>query len=743
MMAFESQAMGDAHIDVGAVLRAVLRSLPRILAITALLLAAAFVVLLFAPRLYESSASILVEPRSNVYLRAANEQAPSLSGAEAGVVSSQIELIKSRDTLRSVVDTLELRSVPEFNGSEGAGFSPLGLVMQLLGRGSSPVSVDEAVLRALYERLTVVQERDSRIISVLVRSSNPQLAADIANAIAEAHVARRAGLSLSDTAEASGWLAEEIAKLRVRVTDAETAVATFKVNNDLFSGANNTSLLDQQLSTIATQINAAQERKNTALSRATLIRDMIAKGQPIDGVADVRDSVVIQQLSQEKARLQGEKAQRSATLLANHPTIRALTAQIAELNNQINLEGRRVADALEAESRIEADLETSLQADLARAKTSASTATQDTVTLEGLQREAKAQRDLLESYLQRYSEATSRTDSNSTLPDVRVVTQAVPAASPASPKTTLVLLAVGLGALMVQLGLVVFGELISGRVIIAPPEAEPLRERPQDELDEPPFISDAAVAELEEERVEGEPAEAALEDVRDAVMAEMDAMRLQPAASAATRENIRELMKSLRQNRDSAPEPVLEAPPLTILTGEKLAADLVLGKTHLLLLAAHGTHADCEALAEELVHAAIGRGLSVALIDAGSGRVGTETGLTDLSADAASFGDVVHKSADNSFAEVVWGQGQSIAPSSSKPFTLVEALGDIYEVVVVMTGRVGRMSSLPVFKGLDGRLVLVAGNTDEPEAVSATRARLRDAGYADCDIVAAREYAAA
>ena len=40
-------------------------------------------------------------------------------------------------------------------------------------------------------------------------------------------------------------------------------------------------------------------------------------GQPIEGVADVQDSVVIQRLSEEKARLQGEKAQRSATLLAN------------------------------------------------------------------------------------------------------------------------------------------------------------------------------------------------------------------------------------------------------------------------------------------------------------------------------------------------------------------------------------------------------------------------------------------
>src|SRR5690606_35470885 len=242
----------------------------------------------------------------------------------------------------------------------------------------------------------------------LVRSTDPQLAASIANAVANAHVARRADLSLSDTAEASGWLLDEINRLRVSVQGAESAVADFKVANDLFTGQNNTSLLDQQLSTIASQITTAQERKNNALSRASLIRGLIDSGQPIEGVADVRNSLVIQQLSQEKARLQGELAQRSATLLASHPTIRALNAQVAELDNQIRQEGRRVAAALESEAQIEADLETSLQADLDRAKVSASTATRDNVTLDGLQREAKAQRDLLEAYLLRYNEASSR-----------------------------------------------------------------------------------------------------------------------------------------------------------------------------------------------------------------------------------------------------------------------------------------------------------------------------------------------
>ncbi|UXN73108.1 hypothetical protein N8D56_19165 [Devosia sp. A8/3-2] len=79
----------------------------------------------------------------------------------------------------------------------------MAVITQMLGRKSAPVSVDEIVLSTLYDRMTVIQERDSRIISVLIRSTDPQLAADIANAVANAHVTRRAQLSLSDTAEAS------------------------------------------------------------------------------------------------------------------------------------------------------------------------------------------------------------------------------------------------------------------------------------------------------------------------------------------------------------------------------------------------------------------------------------------------------------------------------------------------------------------------------------------------------------
>lgn len=919
-MAYDSPAPRDARIDIATVLAAVWRRLPRILIVTLLLMGITFVLLMFAPRLYQSSASILVEPRSNPYVRASNEQAPT-PAADASVVSSQIELIKSRDTLLKVIDQLDLRSEPEFNGAQ-SGFSPLGMITRLMGRPSAPVSVDETVLTTLYGRLSVVQERDSRLISVIVRSVDPQLAADIANALANAHVARRAQLSISDTAEASSWLLDEIERLRVSVREAEQAVADFKVQNDLFTGQNNTSLLDQQLSTISTQIASAQERKNTAMSRATLIRGLIERGQPIEGVADVRSSVVIQQLSEEKARLQGEMAQRSATLLSNHPTIRALSAQIGELDNQIAAEGRRVADALEAEAQIEADLEASLKGELTRAKASASTATRDTVGLDSLEREAKAQRDLLESYLLRYNEASSRVDTNSALPDVRVVTVAAPAVTPSSPQTSMIMLAVALVSLMVQGGLVIAGELMSGRALApvsprqddgshwadeddvvptatraaprrfvaidegrsrVPAAAEQWNDlRAEDEIvhdivEEDPVleagnVDDAAdpvgasiVADAETTAVAAAEEEAALdvesdfgaehsvsspltaapdadrpvaerlaslmeryramnarhdaailaaaprrdaplpEDVAaseevleaEAVIADeievAELMALDDAAtadgsvpgeagaandaaeetqppvaetaaddeSAADRELVEAEVAVADEPAAEAPvaeptaEPVLaesvvtpaaatgEAARRTPLRYTDLASDLVLGRTHLLLLADHGTALAGRSVAEDLAGHALSKGLSVALVDAGSGKLTDEPGLSDLSMGVASFGDVVQKSADNSYAEVVWGRGAAIESMSSKPLTLVEALGDIYEVVMVLTGPIGGQSTLDAFAELGGRVVLVMGDEGEADDAEEARRQLLAAGLGQVDIVAQPQFAAA
>ncbi|HHS82540.1 MAG TPA: hypothetical protein ENJ68_03375, partial [Devosia sp.] len=458
-------------VDLRSVLARVWQRKIRILAVTGVLCALTYVLLSFVPKTYESSASILVERRDNTFIRATNDT--GVSGpviSDAVIMSSQVELIQSSDTLLQVVRALNLADVPEFNGTST---SPLDPLLSLLGR-SAPVSgnTEQRVLEKLSKAVTVVQERDSRVISILVRTHDPDLSARIANEIANTHVNRRAELSINDTANASAWLKDEIDKLRARVVEAESAVANFRVENDLFVGANNTSLLDQQMSNISTQITTAQERRNAARSRATLIRNLLDSGQSIDGVAEVQNSVIIQRLSQDKARLQGERAQLAATLLPDHPRLRALTAQIAEIDQQIRKEGRSVADSIMAEANIEDQLVASLQEELARLKISASSAASANVRLQELEREARAQSDLLQTYLARFREASGRAETGAVLPDVRVVNLAKPPLKPAAPQTMLIVIAVGIVAMSVQIGGILFAELATVPATMAHGEEE-------------------------------------------------------------------------------------------------------------------------------------------------------------------------------------------------------------------------------------------------------------------------------
>jgi polysaccharide biosynthesis transport protein len=695
-MSVESAPAEDLRMDVGALFGALWARLLRIIIVTALLIAAAFVILMFVPKMYESSASLLVEDRSSSFTQAATTTGNAPTGGAVTIdalMSSQIELVKSRDTLLAVIDSEKLRSVPEFNGST---ISPVTMVLRLLGRNTEPKSVDETVLQNLNERLTVIRERDSSVISIYVRSADPQLAARLANAIAAEHVKRRGQQSLADTAEASVWLEQQINDLRVKVQQADAAVAQYRSDNGIFAGTNGTTLPDQQISDIGRQITDAQGRRNTAEQRAALIRSLLKSGQPVEGVEDVRTSPVVQSLMQSRATFQGTLAEKLATLLPGHPTIKGLNAQIAQVNNQIAGEAKRIADGLAAQVTIEDGLIASLNDDLARARLSASTQAKDTVTLDSLTREAKAQRDLLDSYLIKYRDAAGRTDAGSALPDVRIITQAAPSVVPASPKTALILGAVGFVALALQVGMVLFGELMSGRAVY---DRNSLRVV-EPGMDEPQLEAEAGADPADENEV----------DLAD--MAEQPvAVGLEPIARSAQ----------------------------TPVTGvAHIVADMALGRARIVLLAAVSEPRDSAIVADLLVGEALQKGLSVCRIDAGSARPSSAPGLTDLCAERASFGDVVHRIRDG-LAEVPWGEMPVLDRRSMKPLTLVEALADIYEVVIVSTGGVGINSTLPLFSGARARLVMVR-QAATPEALTeAVAADAASLGFEAVDAVVVPE----
>ena len=170
--------------------------------------------------------------------------------------------------------------------------SPLKSLLALVGIGRDPFSMtpEERVLDAYYDRLTVYAVDKSRVIVVEFQSRDPDLAARVANSIADGYLVLQQNAQQDQARSASQWLSGEIEKLRTKVSDAESRVEDFRSKSSLFVGTNNTTLSNQQMGEINTQLNNARAQKSDAESKARLIRDMLQSGRPIEAseVAQLR-----------------------------------------------------------------------------------------------------------------------------------------------------------------------------------------------------------------------------------------------------------------------------------------------------------------------------------------------------------------------------------------------------------------------------------------------------------------------
>ena len=414
---------------------------------------------MITPR-YKSEVRILIDGRENVFLRPNGERNDDRNALDPEAVTSQVQLLQSRDLAREVIKKNRLAELPEFDPVL-RGFSPLKSLLALIGIGRDPISLtpEERVLDAYYDRFTAYAVDKSRVVVVEFQSRDPDLAARVANSIADGYLVLQQDSRRDQARSAGQWLAGEIESLRKKVADAESRVEDFRSGSSLFVGTNNTTLSNQQMGELNTQLNNARALKSDAESKARLIREMLQTGKPIEA-SEVLNSELIRRLSEQRVTLRAQLAEQSSTLLDNHPRIKELKAQLADLDRQIRDEASKLSRSLDNDARIAGGRVEGLSANLDQLKKQASSANGQDVQLRALEREAKAQRDLLESYLAKYREATTRENIEAAPADGRIISRASVSNSPAYPKKLPIVLIATLATLMLSTGLIVTGELL-------------------------------------------------------------------------------------------------------------------------------------------------------------------------------------------------------------------------------------------------------------------------------------------
>jgi uncharacterized protein involved in exopolysaccharide biosynthesis/Mrp family chromosome partitioning ATPase len=477
-----SRANDDVDVDLGRLFSSIAANWVRILLIALVVTGLAFALAWFATPKYKAETRLLIETRESVFTRPdAQERNPDAILDQEGV-TSQVEVITSTDLLKQVAGELNLAQHAEFE-AKGELSLPRRLLL-LVGIGSDPNEIppEERVLKAFREKLNVYRVDNSRVIVIEFSSVDPKLAADVANRLADAYIANQRAAKLQSNSDATEWLGPEIEDLRQRVKDAEARVADYRSKSDLLIGQNNTVLSTQQLSELSQELSRVRASRSAAEATAESVRAALRDGTSVENLPSVLESPLIQRLRERQVQLKADIADLSTSLLGNHPRIRALNSQLADLDQQITAEARKVLAGLETQAQTARFRERQLVADLNQLKAESARAGNEEVELRALEREATAQRELLESYLTRFREASSRSDRNYLPADARIFSRAIAPSEPYFPKVLPITIAAFVASLLLMAIFTMLAELFSGRAMR--PAYRPLSE-PADYEDEP------------------------------------------------------------------------------------------------------------------------------------------------------------------------------------------------------------------------------------------------------------------
>jgi uncharacterized protein involved in exopolysaccharide biosynthesis/Mrp family chromosome partitioning ATPase len=678
------------EIDLGGLGRALWRRKVLIAGLTLLAAAIAFAAVnLITPR-YKSEARVLIETRENIFFRPDAERTIERgTTVDQEAVTSQVQLILSRDLAREVIKKLKLAERPEFDPVL-AGPSLLRTLLSLTGIIKDPMAMtpEERVFKSYFDRLSAFQVEKSRVIAIEFESQDPELAARAANAIAEGYLVLQQAAKQEQTRAAGAWLSGEIDRLRSRVAEAEAKVEQYRGKTNLFVGNNNTMLSNQQLGDYNAQLASARAQKADAESKARLIREALKAGTPIE-FSDIINSELLRRLSEQRVTLRAQLAEQSSTLLDQHPRIKELRAQVADLDRQLRTEADRLARSLENDAKLASGKVDGLSSGLDQLKRQAASTNEQDVQLRALERDAKSQRDLLESYLAKYREATARDSIGAAAPDARIISAAVVSNTPSWPKKIPTILVAALAMFVLSSGFVLSGELLSALPMQSVVGATPVStavppERGRDLA--------AAVKAIEAASAQAGVAPDAIEGLaRDLGAAGEGARRITVVGAMR---DVGATMTAIALARSLAQQ------------SRVVLVDLTLGAPHLALIASDPA----------------------------------APGLAELVAGSASFGQIITRDRYSRVHLVMAGRGRPEEPldaaaivGSQQLSIAIEALGRSYDHVVLDAGAAAE-ASLELLARLAPRAVLVAPELDNPETALA-REQLLQAGFANVSVL--------
>jgi succinoglycan biosynthesis transport protein ExoP len=419
---------------------------------TVVLATAALIVI---PPKYQATAVVMVDPRQ-LHVTDTPTVLTAI-GADAAAVESQVEIITSTALARKVITAMKLEDDPEFALPSWWDEISNGLRTLLGGDpGALQRTKDERLISNLQKNLTVRRRGQTYVLEINYYAKDAAKAARIANAVAQAYLADQREVNSNTTASASEWLDTRMEGLRERVRRSDEAVESYRSSHNIIDVTQGNKLINRQIEDLTQQMALARTYTADARARMEQVESAARRKDDPSTLNEVLQSPVIANLRSQYTDAARTVSEYSTMYGERYPALSVVRARLADVRRQIDDEIARILAGVRNDYQTAVNRENTLERALAGLKEQFAAADQAEIKLHELERDAQANRELFEQFLNRAKQTSEQQSMQ--IADARIVAPALPPLKPSRPAMSLLLGAAACGGLLLAIAIALLME---------------------------------------------------------------------------------------------------------------------------------------------------------------------------------------------------------------------------------------------------------------------------------------------
>jgi len=438
----QERLLQEEVIDLRQYCRVVDRFKWRIAALSvAVAMLTAMVVFSMTPR-YQATATLMIEAAQAKALSI--EEVYGLDSSHKEYFLTQFEILKSRKIAERVVERLALTSHAEFDPDQReSGFSLRDWLPFL--PAPEPLTEEEArelklqqVTDAFARRLTISPVRNTQLVNITFESESPQLAAKVANAVAEVFIESHLEAKLEMTQQATSWLNGRLDGLRTKLEVSEAKLQAFQESEGLVDVEGVQGLAAQGLNEITTQLMQTRKEMKQAESIHQLVQTRGADPNALASLPEVLNHQVIQDVKKAEVDASRKVSELARRYGPKHPKMIAARDELASVRENLRSEVRQLIAGIENDYETAKANERALERELAHAKGEYQRISRKESRYNELKREVDVNRQLYNAFLTRFKETSETSDFEAA--NARLTDPATAPRAAAKPKKGLIIL---------------------------------------------------------------------------------------------------------------------------------------------------------------------------------------------------------------------------------------------------------------------------------------------------------------